>query len=88
MQQLIFALLLGIMFGRLQRGKSYLRKAQAVVLVTVTLLLFVMGAQIGGNPEVISALPSLGTKALVFALLSIAGGVIFSLPLFKGTAHD
>jgi len=83
MQQLIFALLLGLIFGRLQKGKNYLRHTQSLVVVAVTLLLLVMGAQIGGKPDVIASLPTLGGKALVFALLSIAGSILFSLPLQK-----
>jgi len=64
----------------LKRNKS-LKYMPTIVLATVACLLLVMGAKIGGNPEVLASLPRLGGKSLVFATLSIAGGVLLSLPL-------
>ncbi|MBT9136683.1 MAG: hypothetical protein DDT34_01765 [Firmicutes bacterium] len=81
MQPLILALLIGLLCGRLLKGSSLIKHIPAVVLVSVALLLLIMGAKIGGNPEVISSLPRLGGKALTFAILSIAGGILLTLPL-------
>ena len=41
------------------------------------ILIFSMGVGIGNNKEVIGNLPKLGGQAFVFALLSVAGSVIF-----------
>ena len=86
MLQIIIALGAGALIGRFLRGKQLLQHVNKATLAGVAGLLFVMGAQIGSDPEVLSNLPLLGSKALVFALLSIAGAVILSLPLGKGQA--
>lgn len=83
MLQILIALGAGALIGRYIRGKRVLQYVGKTTLAGVAGLLFVMGAQIGSDPEVLSNLPLLGGKALVFALLSIAGAVVLSLPIGK-----
>ncbi|MDP3486677.1 MAG: LysO family transporter [Bacillota bacterium] len=84
MQQILLALGVGALIGRFLRGNKLLQHVSKATLVGVAGLLFVMGAQIGSDPEVLINLPSLGGKAVVFAVLSIVGAVMLSLPLGKG----
>lgn len=75
------ALLVGMACGVLLKKNKSLTYLPKIVLATVATLLLVMGAKIGGNPEILASLPRLGGQSLVFAILSIAGGVLLSLPL-------
>lgn len=60
-------------FGLLkEKGLKINAKLQTVWLM---LLIFCMGVSIGRNGEIISALPSLGGKALLFTVLAAAGSV-------------
>lgn len=86
MLQILTALGAGALIGRLLREKRALKHVSNLTLAGVAGLLFVMGAQIGSDPEVLSNLPLLGGKAVVFAVLSIVGAVTLSLPLGKGQA--
>lgn len=81
MKEILLALAAGIAIGRVWRGGQGLKHVSKATLAGVALLLFIMGAQIGSDQEVLGNLPTLGGKALVFAVLSIAGAVIASLPL-------
>lgn len=47
------------------------------------LLIFCMGVSIGRDGEVISNLPVLGGKALLFAVLAVIGSVVFVFILSK-----
>lgn len=51
--------------------------------VWLLLLIFCMGVSIGRNGEVIGNLPTLGGKALLFAVLSVIGSVAFVFVLSK-----
>lgn len=84
MLQILIALGAGALIGRFMRGKQLLQHVNKMTLAGVAGLLFVMGAQIGSDPQVLNNLPLLGGKAIVFALLSIAGAVVVSLPLGRG----
>ena len=74
MFEVIIALLAGLAVGKLLAKQTrilpYLSK---VTLAAVIGLLFIMGVQIGSNPEVLASLPSLGGRALVFALATAGG---------------
>ncbi|KAF0198057.1 MAG: Uncharacterized protein FD169_120 [Bacillota bacterium] len=86
MQQILIALGMGALIGRFLRGKLVLKHVNKATVTGVAGLLFVMGAQIGSDPDVLSNLPLLGYRATVFAVLSITGAVMLSLPLGKGQA--
>lgn len=83
MIQIIAALASGALLGRLLRGKAVLAHVSKMTMAGVAGLLFVMGAQIGSNPEVLKALPTLGVRAFVFAVASIIGSVVLSLALVR-----
>lgn len=81
MIQIIITLVIGVVIGRFLRGSLALRYVGKGTLAGVAGLLFVMGAQIGSDPQVLANLPRLGGKAFVLAVLSIVGAVAASLPL-------
>lgn len=83
MMQVIAALALGALIGRSLRGQPVLAHVGKLTMAGVAGLLLVMGAQIGSNPQVLKALPTLGSRAIVFALASIIGSVLLSLTLVR-----
>ncbi len=84
MFNVLIALITGLVIGKLlskqDRVLPYLSK---VTLAAVIGLLFIMGVQIGSNPEVLASLPTLGGRALVFALVTAGGSVLCSVPLAR-----
>ena len=40
----------------------------------IWLLLFMLGAEVGGNEQIIMSLPTLGVEALLLAVCSVVGG--------------
>lgn len=66
-------MILGRLFGRLISA-NLIGKA---LMGSILLLLFLLGASIGGNGTLFSRLPDLGWNALVIVLFCIAGSIIF-----------
>lgn len=76
MFSVILFIFLGICSGYLLRKKRSRSCAKVqtakdkVITVLIWLLLFLLGVEVGGNEQIIKALPTLGVEAL---LLSVAG---------------
>lgn len=49
----------------------------------IWLLLFMLGAEVGGNEQIIAALPSLGVEALLLAVGSVLGCCVLAWALWK-----
>lgn len=49
----------------------------------IWLLLFMLGAEVGGNEQIISALPTLGVEALLLAVCSVLGCCVLAWTLWK-----
>ena len=81
MSQIILALLIGLLLGKAVSGFGKDKLASKFTLAGVMLLLFVMGAQIGSNPDVLRELPRIGAQAALMAVLCVLGSLTFSLPL-------
>ena len=47
-----------------------------IVIVTIWLLLYLLGLDIGGNPKIISALPTLGLTALIISVTATFGSCL------------
>ena len=56
--------------------------ARATTLL-IWLLLFMLGAEVGGNEQIISALPTLGVEALLLAVCSVLGCCVLAWTLWK-----
>ncbi len=81
MWQILLALLVGLALGKAVSGYGKAQLAGKFTLAGVMLLLFVMGAQIGGNPDVLRELPRIGAQAILMAILCVTGALVFSVPL-------
>ena len=65
-----------IVFGRLFRKNSVVRRLGSLTMPTVLLLLFLFGSEIGSDERVMLSLPTLGARAV--AVACVAGSVILS----------
>ena len=82
MLEVLVALAVGAVIGRVGRRISWLDKAAGQLTNWgVLLLLFCMGLGLGGNPEVMRDLPLLGGQALLLAIASGAGALLCCLPI-------
>ncbi len=71
-------IIMGIMLGSILLGALCRRRVPWIGKVTtalVWLLLFLLGLEVGGNPQIVEALPTLGVDALVIALLATLGSI-------------
>lgn len=77
----------GYPIGAMLRKKNIeFKGVNAVEMVTIAFLVFMMGARIGANDEVISSLDTIGLEAFVLVVLALAGSVtcVFALRKFFG----
>jgi hypothetical protein len=74
---IVAALLVGLAVGA--RGilpEWCLNQLDRVMLVTLLVMLVALGAQIGGNTQLLTSLGLLGWRAVVISTCSIAGSVV------------
>lgn len=71
-------IMMGIMSGALFLGVICRRRLPWIGKVTtalVWLLLFLLGLEVGGNRQIVEALPTLGVDALVIAVFATLGSI-------------
>lgn len=74
----------GILAGYLcRKGGKGIPHIQKVILVLTWALLFFLGWEAGSREEVMNALPTLGLRALVIAVLGTLGSVLGAWLLWK-----
>jgi len=73
---LILPLVAGIVFGYVLRGRKRTDLSKATFGVIIVLI-FSLGFGIGGNSELLAALPRVGLDAVVIALLAMLFSVVF-----------
>lgn len=73
MFRMLFLLMLGASIGYLLHRSAWVRRTAKGSRVTILLLLFVFGASIGADGELIANIGFFGWQALVIALLGVAG---------------
>lgn len=71
------SLFLGFILGGQKLSKFSLKIIDKVITLTLILLMFIIGASIGINSEVMSKLVIVGFKCAILALLAIAFSVLF-----------
>lgn len=76
MFRMLFLLMLGMGVGYFLHGSALVRHAAKGVRVTIPLLLFVFGASIGADGELIANIGFFGWQALVIALLGVVGSFV------------
>ena len=83
---------LGIAIGYLARKQRWVRAVGSTTMITIVVLLFVMGGEIGGNEVVMSNLVGLGGEALLIAVAATLGSLIMARIIckafFKGERGD
>ncbi|MCE5195546.1 MAG: lysine exporter LysO family protein [Negativicutes bacterium] len=85
---LLLALSLGVLAGYLVRKRASVRRyIQLGISLGLFFLIFMMGIQVGGNPEVMAAIGSIGWQAACFSVFTAAGSVLFALPLSLWLKH-
>ena len=77
----------GIAFGYLMRRYRFTHIGKATIFF-IWVLLFVLGVEVGGNPEIIKSLPTLGVEALFIAGMSILGSAIAAMLLWKNVKKN
>ena len=70
----ILILLGGFLAGLLLQGRVKLPTG-VITLVSICLLLFILGLEIGSNKQLLGNLPSMGLIALVVAICTLLGNV-------------
>ena len=72
----------GIAFGYLMRRHCFTHIGK-ITIFFIWILLFVLGVEVGGNPDIIKSLPTLGVEALFIAGMAILGSAIAAMLLWK-----
>jgi len=82
MNNLLLALGCGLLFGfGLRKFPNLAKRIPTAITFGLFALIFAMGIQVGGSPEVMESVVQIGSQAAIFALLTVMGSVLFSLPL-------
>lgn len=82
MLKVVAIMLSGMAVGFLLR-KRQLRLVPHAVTVLIWLLLFLLGIEVGSNPQVINGITSLGLEALWLSVAGMAGTLLFAWALWK-----
>ena len=63
--------------------KRKLKGLSIAIRMVVWALLFLLGLEVGGNKEILHALPSLGVEALLIAVFGVLGSVLLAWLLWR-----
>ena len=80
---LIMTLAAGVCAGFAWRRIKVLSHIGKAVSVTVFVMLFFLGVEIGADRQVLENISELGIRALVLALAGVAGSVLLSMVLYR-----
>ena len=83
MFKIIAIMFLGIAIGYLARKQRWVKAVGSTTMITIVVLLFVMGGEIGGNEVVMSNLVGLGGEALLIAVAATLGSLIMARIIYK-----
>ena len=72
----------GFVVGRLF-SKYKLGFVHKAITIIIWLLLFLLGLEVGSNPEVVAGITTLGLKALVISLFTIVGSILTAWLLWR-----
>ena len=86
MLKIVAIMLSGMAVGFLMR-KRRLRVVPHLVTVLIWLLLFLLGVEVGSNPQVINGITSLGLESLWLSVAGLAGTIAFSWALWRWVSH-
>lgn len=73
---IVFGVLIGgIILGYFLR-KFNLKFLPKLIMIIICLLLFILGIEVGSNPEVVRNLGTLGVRAFLITLSALAGSIL------------
>lgn len=75
-------MIFGGILGFLLRKKE-LRNISKIITILIWLLLFILGLEVGANPQIISGLTNIGVEALIITLAAVSGSAVAALLLWK-----
>lgn len=73
----------GVVVGYLLKGIPLLQKLGRPITYTIYALLFLLGASVGTNPQIIENLRTLGLQALLLAAAATAGSVLMGWLVYR-----
>ncbi|HKM12271.1 MAG TPA: LysO family transporter [Bacteroidales bacterium] len=82
MFKVLALMLLGIGVGYIFRKKN-LSFISKVITVLIWVLLFVLGLEVGSNPQIVSNLGKLGLDAIIITVGALLGSIILAALLWK-----
>ena len=77
----------GIIFGYLMR-RHRLTHISRLTTGFIWVLLFMLGIEVGSNPNIMKSLHTLGFESLFIAVMSTMGSVIAAMLLWKSVKKD
>jgi uncharacterized membrane protein YbjE (DUF340 family) len=77
----------GIAFGYLMRRHRFTHISK-IIISFIWILLFVLGVEVGSNPNVMNSLHNIGVEALFIAGMSILGSAVAAMLLWKHVKKD
>jgi uncharacterized membrane protein YbjE (DUF340 family) len=77
----------GVIFGYLMR-RHRLTHISRLTTGFIWVLLFVLGIEVGSNPNIMKSLHTLGFESLFIAVMSTMGSVIAAMLLWKSVKKD
>ena len=77
----------GIALGYVMRHHRFTHIGR-ITIFFIWVLLFVLGVEVGSNPNIINSLHTLGIEALFIAVMSTMGSVIVAMLLWKSVKKN
>ena len=78
MLSIVATMITGIILGYLLRNKTFTRHTGRSISLTIFIMLFIMGLNIGSNEELISNLGKFGWQAAVISVSATCGSIFAS----------
>lgn len=92
MLKLIGIMLAGVLLGRLFKDSRFPKWIASGSILTIVLLLFVMGVELGSNRNLVENIIPLGGNALIISLAATFGSVIAAVAVghffFKDAGNE
>lgn len=63
--------------------KMNLRHISKVIMLLIWVLLFILGVEVGSNPQIVNGLGGIGVDALVITVGAVVGSAVMALLLWK-----
>ena len=82
----MFIVIAFMLFGRIIGyflRKKELGNIPKIITLLIWLLLFLLGAEVGSNSDIVAGLPTIGKEALIITTAAVLGSAAMALLLWK-----